>query len=337
MEIISEGRASPDIRLAVPGLALGHLGYGSSQLMGGITRRESIALLQTALEAGIRHFDTAPSYGYGHAESVVGEALRSKRDQVTIATKYGIRPPRNQNLLGMARRLLLPIVRGMPGVKSRLSGAARGLSSRARFSADELRISIDASLATMKTDYIDILLLHEAVVGDLNDELFEALERSVKEGKIRSFGVGSKAVAAADIYRREPRFCPIMQFEWSVLSGEKPVHPGSFLITHRSLSDNFVRLRAWLSANPQVALTWSRELELDVASGPVLARLMLAAARYANADGMILFSSRDPDNIRTNAQSMLENNDLSAVAAFSSLVAKHAMTILTGQSTEVGV
>jgi D-threo-aldose 1-dehydrogenase len=337
MGMISEGRYSPDIRLAVPGLALGHLGYGCSQLMGGITRRESIALLQTALDAGIRHFDTAPSYGYGHAESVVGEALRSRRDQVTITTKYGIRPPRNQNLLGTARRLLIPITRRLPGVKSRLSSAARGLSSRAHFSASELRISIDASLATMQTDYIDILLLHEAVIGDLNDELFEALERSVKEGKIRSFGVGSKAVAAADIYRKELRFCPVMQFEWSVLSGEKPAYPGSYLITHGSLSDNFVRLRAWLGANPKVARAWSKELELDIASGPVVARLMLAAARYANADGMILFSSRDPDNIRTNARAMLDNRDLGAAAAFSSLVTRHSATILTAQSPEIGI
>src|SRR5260221_9042263 len=135
------------MQVLVPGLSTAstHLGYGCSQLMGGITHRESVALLQTAFDSGIRHFDTAPSYGYGHAESVLGEALRSKRDQVTIATKFGIRPPRNRNLLGVARRVVLPAVRRIPGIKSRLSRAAGGLKGRSHFSPDELRTSIDAS------------------------------------------------------------------------------------------------------------------------------------------------------------------------------------------------
>ncbi len=304
-----------------------HLGYGCSQLMGRITRRESIALLETAFEAGIRHFDTAPSYGLGQSEGILGAAFASRRDQIVITTKYGIRPPRSQSVLGIARQVVLPIVKRLPGVKARLSRAARGLASRARFSPDDLRASIDASLAALRTDYIDILLLHEATVGDLSDELLAALERSVREGKIRSFGVGSEARAIAPIYRTDRRFCPILQFEWSVLGPNKPSYPGSFLITHRSLSDNFPQLRAWLGANPQVASTWSKELGVDVASAPVLSRLMLAAARHANPQGITLFSSRNAQNIRANAQAFLDNSDFQAGAALATLVARAARTI----------
>jgi D-threo-aldose 1-dehydrogenase len=317
------------MQFIVPGLSTAstHLGYGCSQLMGGITRRESIALLQTAFDSGIRHFDTAPSYGYGEAESVLGEALRSTRNQVTITTKFGIRPPRNQSLLGLARRVLLPLANRVPSVKSRLSRAAGGLKGRAGFSPNELRASIEASLVALATGYIDILLLHEAVVGDLNDELFAELERNVTEGKIRSFGIGSEAIAAAQVYRDERRFCPIMQFEWSVLSGRKPTYPGSFLITHRSLSENFVRLRAWLGANPAIARAWSKALDVDVTNATVLSRLMLAAARDANPNGITLFSSRNTRNIGANTRLMLDNSELTTAAALAALVARDAASL----------
>jgi D-threo-aldose 1-dehydrogenase len=327
------------MQIVVPGLSTAstRLGYGCSHLMGRITRRESIALLKTAYDAGIRHFDTAPSYGYGQAERVLGEAFRSNRNEITITTKFGIQPPRNQNLVGLARHIISPVIRHLPGIKSRLSRAAAGLASRARFSPDELRMSIDASLMALRTDYIDILLLHEAVVADLSDELLGELQHSVDAGKIRTFGVGSEAVAAAELYRVDHRFCPIMQFEWSVLSGEQPAYPRSFLITHRSLSDNLARLHAWLGATPAVARTWSKELGVDVTNPAVLSRLMLAAARYANLDGVTLFSSRKPCNIRANAQLMLDNSSLGQGSAFATLVARDARAGLTRKPLELAL
>jgi D-threo-aldose 1-dehydrogenase len=315
----------------VPGLgtASTHLGYGCSQLMGGISRRESAALLESAFDCGIRHFDTAPSYGYGQAENVLGEALGSRRHQVTITTKFGIQPPRNGSLFGIARRVALPLVKRVPSVKSRLSQAAGNLKGRAHFSAAELRRSIEASLAALRTDYIDILLLHEADVSDLSDELLGELDRSVKEGKIRCFGVGSEAPATARIYHKDSKFCQVVQFEWSVLSAERPVYPGCFVITHRSMSANLGRLRDWLAANPQVARRWAEALNADVTATAVLSRLMLAAARSVNANGITLFSSRNPDNIRTNARLMLGDGDLAWGAAFAALAARDASSLRT--------
>jgi D-threo-aldose 1-dehydrogenase len=324
-----------DAKLIVPGstTATTPLGYGCSQLMGGISRREALLLLDTAFDSGIRHFDTAPSYGYGEAERVLGDALKARRQQVTIATKFGLKPPQNRTFLGVARSIVRPLVRRLPSVKSRLSRAAGGLVGRAQFSPAELRSSIEASLAALQTDYIDILLLHEAVVSDLSDELLAELDRSVTEGKIRSFGLGSEVSAAARIYRTDPRFCPVIQFEWSVLSAEKPVYPGSFVITHRSMSANLTRLRNWLAANPQVARRWSEELNVDVAGTAVLPRLMLAAARSVNAGGITLFSSRNAENIRTNAQLMLGQHDLSRGAVFAGLAARDASALLTSTTT----
>src|SRR3954466_15030358 len=62
------------------------LGYGCSQLMARLGRAESTRLLEAAFDAGISHFDTARSYGYGEAESALGDFIRGRREQVTVAT-----------------------------------------------------------------------------------------------------------------------------------------------------------------------------------------------------------------------------------------------------------
>jgi D-threo-aldose 1-dehydrogenase len=314
------------MQLLVPGLGTPttYLGYGSSQLMGRLGARPSLALLETAFDSGIRHFDTAPSYGFGAAERVLGQALSGKRDKVTITTKFGLSPPQNRTLVAAARRAAVPLVALVPGLKRRLVRAAGGLVRRARFAPDELRLSLEHSLAALRTDYIDILLLHEATASDLGDELFAALERSVKDGKIRTFGIGSAAAAAAAIQRADRRFCPVLQFEWSVLSGPKPDFPGSFVITHRALAEDFQLLRAWLGANPKVARRWSDELGADVADASALSGLMLAAARDANRGGITLFSSRNADHIRRNVALLGDEARLAAGAAFARLVARDA-------------
>jgi hypothetical protein len=112
-----------------------------------------------------------------------------------------------------------------------------------------------------------------------------------------------------------------MQFDWSVLSREKPDYPGALVITHGSLLRSLARLRAWLAANPSTTRAWSRELGQDVASPSVLSRLMLAAARSANPQGITLFSSRRAQNIKANAQ-LLDESGLAEGAAFAALVAR---------------
>jgi hypothetical protein len=87
------------IRLSTTGRTTTRLGYGCSSLMGAMGRKESIAMLEAAFEAGLRHFDVAPMYGFGQAESCVGEFLSRHKAEVTVTTKYGISAPKRQGLL----------------------------------------------------------------------------------------------------------------------------------------------------------------------------------------------------------------------------------------------
>jgi len=109
-------------------------GYGTAALGRSLSRRERIRLVETAYDAGIRWFDTAPLYGAGAAEEAVGAALRGK-DDVTVATKVGIVPP---SLIGLALRR-----------------PARG----GRF--DDVRRQLDRSLRRLRRDTVDLVLLHE--------------------------------------------------------------------------------------------------------------------------------------------------------------------------------
>ena len=108
------------ITLADTGRTTTRLGFGCSSLMGAMGRRASLAILETAYDAGIRHFDVAPMYGYGEAESCLGEFLRHRND-VTVTTKYGIPPAKNSSLISLARRIAGPIVKSIPSLKHRLA------------------------------------------------------------------------------------------------------------------------------------------------------------------------------------------------------------------------
>lgn len=70
------------------------LGFGCAGLAGRVGRRQSNRAIAVALAAGITHFDVARTYGYGEAETILGDNLRGLRDKVVIATKFGIEPPR---------------------------------------------------------------------------------------------------------------------------------------------------------------------------------------------------------------------------------------------------
>src|ERR1700742_4518007 len=120
------------------------LGFGCGSLMGATNRRDSLKLLESAYEAGIRHFDVAPMYGYGEAESCLGEFLQHHRDQVTITTKYGIAPPKNSTLIQFGRQIAGPVIKKIPSIKRSLAQAANAATrnnARPAFTSAEAKQS----------------------------------------------------------------------------------------------------------------------------------------------------------------------------------------------------
>ena len=294
------------IELGTTGRRTTRLGFGCSSLMGAMGRRESLAMLDAAYDAGIRHFDVAPMYGFGDAESCLGEFLATHRANVTVTTKFGIAPPKRQGVLSMARSVARPVLRLMPGLKKNMlrvaSKAAGTAAEQPRFTVEEARASLERSLRELKTDRIDVWLLHEARVEDLTDDgLLRFLEESVAAGKIGAFGVGSERARAEALMSERPEYCRVVQCEWSVM--DAPVHNmSSFRMHHRALTENFRALHSAIASERGRAAQWSNEVGADLSDSGVLAALMLKAALEQNANSVILFSSKSPAHIQTNVR-----------------------------------
>ncbi len=153
-------------RLGATGLLVSEIGFGAWGI-GGRTAgntsygetddAQSLGALARALERGINFFDTAGAYGDGHSEALLGTALASCRDRVVIATKAGY----------------------------------RRFDEAPDYAPAQLRASLETSLRRLKTDHVDLLLLHSPPIAMLvaQPDVVATLVQLRAEGKIRAFGI----------------------------------------------------------------------------------------------------------------------------------------------------
>jgi len=289
--------------------------------MGALGRQASLRMLEAAYDAGIRHFDVAPMYGYGEAEGCLGEFLSRHPGQCTVTTKFGI-PPKAQNALAsIARSTLRPILNRFPALKQALAARAAALAQQPRaespqpakapnpiFNVDQARKSIHRSVAALKVERIDVLLLHDVAPADLvNDDLLHFLQQSVQSGLVGTFGVGTNRGEIAPLLSNKSAYCPVTQYEWSVFN-PMPAASDAFRIHHRSLTSNFRTLHADLTADKDRCHRWSQSTGADLADSAVLARLMLKAALLLNPESIVLFSSKSPEHIHANVADAKETS-----------------------------
>jgi aryl-alcohol dehydrogenase-like predicted oxidoreductase len=192
---------------------LSELGFGCAAVAGRVSRRDSLAALAAAYDAGITLYDTARSYGYGESEGIVGDFLRGRRDSVVLCTKFGILPARQ----GGWKQKLKPAARGLlrlfPGLRKTVRRRAADQFVPGQFTLETLRTSFDTSLRELKTDYVDILLLHAAPASVLaQDDLLEALERLVESGKVRMAGISAELPVIARYFVERPPVLATAQF-----------------------------------------------------------------------------------------------------------------------------
>ncbi len=310
-----EDKTLERIALAGTSRSTTRLGFGCSTVMGAMGRRDSLRVLEAAYDAGIRHFDVAPMYGYGEAEGCLGDLLQrhpSKISDVTVATKYGIPPARHSSLLRLGRRIAGPAIVHLPALKQRLAGAANAVATRGQprpsFTTAQAAASLERSLAALRTGRIDLWLLHEVTASDLEDEgLLRFLEDQIAQGIIGAFGIGSSADKLGALLQQRPAYCRTLQYEWSILSPPVPppaVSPAfaPFRIHHRALSAHFRALHAALLQNKIVCHRWSQHVDADLSDANTLARLMLKAALVMNPASIVLFSSKHPRHIHANLE-----------------------------------
>jgi aryl-alcohol dehydrogenase-like predicted oxidoreductase len=160
--------------------------------LGEVDDEQSIRTLAYAFDAGINFFDTAPAYGAGHSERVLGRAFAGKRDEVVIATKFGKRMDENENWFGR-----YPSARALIG---------------------SIRQECEDSLRRLGTDYIDLYQYHQMHYSLLEyaGEVIEILERLVAEGKIRYYGCSTRDPACIRMFA-QGEHCTAIQHNLNIL------------------------------------------------------------------------------------------------------------------------
>lgn len=294
--------------IAIPAanFVISRLGFGCAGLMARLNRRQSAELLRTALGSGITHFDTARLYGYGEAESVLGEVLAGRRASVTVTSKIGILPPQRSGFLTAARGVTRKLAALHPTLRRMLRNRAASMVRSGVFDIPSITKSLETSLRELRTDYLDILLLHECREADLErPELLEFLEAAKRKGMIRHYGIATLIEETEAVLDRQPAFTKVVQFAnnvWNRNLDRLNVVPAAAVITHSALGADFTALTGRLSADPALRRSWSDRLGCDAGNRTELAQLFLAYALQANARGAVLVSSSNPANILANVR-----------------------------------
>ena len=175
------GRNGPEVS------AMGLGCMGMSEFYGSSDEQESIATIHHALDSGIDFLDTADMYGVGRNEELVGRAIKGRRDEVFLATKFGN-------------------VRGE-------DGSFKGVNGR----PDYVRSACEASLERLNVETIDLYYQHRVDPEVPIEETVGAMAELVREGKVRFLGLSE---AAPETVRRAQAVHPIaaLQTEYSLWS-----------------------------------------------------------------------------------------------------------------------
>ena len=174
-----------DLRVSVIGLGtMVHAGH-----FGPMKDEDSLSAIDAAFELGVNFIDTSDAYGAGYSETLLGKALKGRRDHVILATKGG----------------------------NVMTGPNRG---KRNFAPEYIDGVLHESLKRLQTDYIDLYQLHNPTVDVIErGEVWEVLEKRKQEGKIRHYGVSintmEEGIAAVQDGRSDT-----IQVEYNLLTQE---------------------------------------------------------------------------------------------------------------------
>ncbi|MBW5438818.1 aldo/keto reductase [Bradyrhizobium canariense] len=240
------------------------IGFGCASLGSRISPSEGIRSLGQAYDLGVNWFDVAPPYGDGQAEAILGSFLHRRRDQAVVCTKVGIARPEISTIKRLLRSPARWAVQRFPGLRKQVS-RARSVGLRPPLEPATIRKSVEASLRFLKTDYVDVLALHEPSIEDCTSpDVLEALANIRTQGLAKTISIAGSLESILAGTNASTLF-EGAQFPNSPISRNldklcmSVTAESSFFVTHSILDPELHRrLGQWLESrggNSQVEMT----------------------------------------------------------------------------------
>lgn len=279
------------------------LGFGLSSLAGSGNYNHQEKLIRTAIDHGITHFDVAPFYGSGDAETILGKILSNCKEDVTITSKYGLIPLGDNKGGRIARNILRPVFRNSKALKRLASGIVNHVhepNNQINFEKGSLIKSVENSIKKLGKP-LDVLLLHEVNCEmAMNEILLNDLHQLQKNGLITYSGVSG---VISEIYNpilfNSGKY-NVIQVENS-LSNPAPINEfldlGMEVFTHSALRGGLEKLKFLLNKRPGFKDIWDLEIGIDLSHNANLGQLLIEIALFENIKGTVLFSTTKPKRI----------------------------------------
>ena len=206
---------SSDLQVSVVALGTWGLGGGSVWSDHDSTAKEAERLLDACKDHGINYIDTAPVYGTGESERLLGEALQGRRHDFVLQTKCSLNW-RNE------------------GGNFHYSRDGYTVNNDTRAAA--VRRDVEDSLKRMRTDYLDSVVVHYVCKSFPVEETVGALEDLIREGKIRAYGLSNSQPSDLHAYQNTGGHVSVVQEFFSILS---PFHGRAYFAACKDFGTTF--------------------------------------------------------------------------------------------------
>ncbi|GEM_PF-501825 len=312
------------VPLGVADLRVTRLCFGTGTLFRLHSSRQRQRLLDAAYALGIRHFDTARSYGLGDAEREVGRFVARHRGSVTVATKFGMRVSRTGSLLKPLQTAARRVVGMFPGLRKQLRKRQLPIIAPRAFDLASAKDSLQTSLRELAVERIDVLFLHEPDQGtEIDPELANWLATARDEGLIRTWGLSGPLTSILAVREQSPALGAVMQYASDAVSRVAgPVPPNCPRVTYSPFANALEPILATLARSSSAMHDWQRRLDLPAAKASVAELLLTDSCTEPNRDPVV-FSTTSVRHLETLVQAAYDPVMLGRVPEFRKWIANH--------------
>jgi len=268
---------------------LSHIGFGCVSLTTLPFQQAALRLLETAYNEGITHFDTAPLYGNGYSERIVGKFLKTKKHKITVTTKFGLSPKGGKTIpvwlalpLNFAKKKI-----NNQGIQT-FSFSIPAIVNYREINLADVKQSFETSIKNLQTERLDFFLLHEALPSFVTDDALHYLLSLKKNGDVGKIGIASSYVSLLNLEPQQLEFWDILQYENGVAYG----------------SDALVDVYTKQTHFYHSVLKSAKGNNLNISIEKDLTGLLLAKAIKNNPSGKVLFGTSKLENLKQNISAL---------------------------------